>query len=831
MRSVRAGTLRSTALATSLALVVGLAAITADAWAAEDAPTAKPAAQASKSAASKTAPKSTAPKAAASKPAATKPGAAKTDAAKTDAAKTDAAKTSAGKTDTHKATSSMSGAVKTDGAKAAPAKTEAHKATAPKPTESKGTTSKTNTSKTTANKPAAPVATGTVSNRSVPAPALVPATRQHAAPIARKPVLPAAVAATSSTSQSDKEALASVVELLRKRKPADATEAEASISDPVARKLAEWLILRSEDNGASVERYRAFLDANPSWPSQTFLRRRIEASLWDDHRDDSAVWAWFQNESPVSAKGRLALAKVMIGRGDRGNAERLVREAWRNDGMSEDTENTALELFGSFLTAGDHKARMDTMLYGTDNEAAGMREAKRLGSGYVALAKARIAATRKGSNLRALLEAVPSELSGDTGYLFARIQLLRREEKFSEAARLMLSAPKEASRLYNVDEWWIERRLLARKMIDTNEFRTAYLIARDAALPARDIYKTEQEFTSGWIALRFLNDPALAAQHFARIGVGSANPTALARAGYWQGRAAEAAGRGQEARAAYGRAAEQSTSYYGQLARAKLGLPQIELNSAPRGRGAERLEIVRAVALLYEIDARELAIPIFGDMGDNGDPEALAGLGELTARHGDARGMLLMGKAALNRGLPFDHYAYPVNGIPSFRQVGPEVEQSVVYAIARQESAFNPAVVSPAQAYGLMQVTPDAGRYVCKRAGIGFDLNRMKTDPVYNAMLGAAELGGLLEDYRGSYILTFAAYNAGRGSVRKWIERYGDPRDPKVDAVDWVELIPFSETRNYVQRIMENLQVYRARFGGGTKLQIEADLRRGASVE
>jgi soluble lytic murein transglycosylase len=663
------------------------------------------------------------------------------------------------------------------------------------------------------------------------APTLVPATRQHAAPALRKPVTPAAIAATSLTSQEDKDALENVVELLRKHRPDDATQTEASISDPVARKLAEWLILRSDNNGASVERYRSFLDANPSWPSQTFLRRRIEAALWDDHRDDSAVWAWFQNESPVSAKGRFALAKAMIARGDRANAERLVREAWRNDQMGEDTESTALDLFGPFLTASDHKARMDMMLYGTDNEAAGMRAAKRLGSGYVALAKARIAANHKESNLRALLEAVPRELSGDTGYLFAKIQLLRREEKFAEAAQLMLSAPKDPARLFNVDEWWVERRLLARKMIDVNEFRTAYLIARDAALPARDIYKTEQEFTSGWIALRFLNDPSLAEQHFARIGVGSANPTALARGGYWLGRAAEAAGRGQEARAAYARAAEQSTSYYGQLARAKLGLPQIELNGAPRGRGAERLEIVRAVALLYEIDERGLAIPILSDMGDNGDPEALAGLGELTARNTDARGMLLMGKSALNRGLPFDHYAYPVNGIPSFRQVGPEVEPSIVYAIARQESAFNPAVVSPAQAYGLMQVTPEAGRYVCKRAGIGFDLNRMKTDPVYNATLGAAELGGLLEDYRGSYILTFAAYNAGRGSVKKWIERYGDPRDPKVDAVDWVELIPFSETRNYVQRIMENLQVYRARFGGGSKLQIEADLRRGSSVE
>jgi len=664
------------------------------------------------------------------------------------------------------------------------------------------------------------------------APAILPATRQHAAlppPPARKPATPAAVAATSSTSQADTEALENVIELVRKHQPADATQAEAAISDPVARKLAEWIILRSDDNGASVERYRAFISANPSWPSQTFLRRRGEAALWDDHRDDATVWAWFENESPLSAKGRFSLAKAMIGRGDRANAERLVREAWRNDTMSEDTENTALDLFGALLTPGDQKARMDLMLYGSEQEAA-LRAAKRLGSSEVALAKARIASYRKASNARALLEAVPSELRGDPGYIFSRIQLLRREEKFPEAAQLMLSAPKDPGRLYNLDEWWVERRLLSRKMLDVGEHRTAYLIARDAALPARDIYKTEQEFTAGWIALRFLNDPATAAQHFARIGVGSVNPTTLARAGYWQGRAAEAAGRTQDSRTAYAAAAEQSTSYYGQLARARLGLPQIELNDVPtaRGRAVERLEVVRAVQLLYALDEREIAVPIFADMGENGDPDVLLGLGELASRNSDARAMLLVGKAALNRGLPFDFYAYPVMGIPPFKSIGPDVEQSIIFAIARQESAFNPAVVSPAQAYGLMQVTPDAGKYVCKKYGAGFDLGRLKNDPVYNAALGAAELGGLIEDYRGSYIMTFAAYNAGRGSVKKWIDRYGDPRDPKVDAVDWVEEIPFSETRNYVQRIMENLQVYRARFGGGTRLQIEADLHRGS---
>jgi soluble lytic murein transglycosylase len=663
------------------------------------------------------------------------------------------------------------------------------------------------------------------------APAIAPATRQHAAlpPPQRKPIATAAMAATSSTSQSDTEALENAIDMVRKHKPVDASQVAQSIGDPVARKLAEWIILRSDDNGASVERYRAFLAANPSWPSQTFLRRRAEAALWDDHRDDDTVIGYFAEEKPLSAKGKFALARALIARGDRAGAERNVREAWRTDSMSGDMESTALDLFGPLISPGDQKARMDMLCYGSDSDAA-LRSAKRLGNAQFALAKARIAVTKKAPNAKALLEAVPDELRNDPGYMFAKIQLLRREENFAEAARLMLAAPRDPGRLYNLDEWWVERRLLARKMLDVGDNRTAYLIARDAALPARDIYKTEQEFTAGWIALRFLNDPATAAQHFARIGVGSVNPTALARAGYWQGRAAEAAGRSSEARQAYASAAEQSTSYYGQLARAKLGLPQIELNGAPsaRGRGVERLEVVRAVALLYALDEREIAIPIYGDMGENGDPEALVGLGELASRNSDARGMLLLGKSALNRGLPFDFYAYPTTGIPPFKSIGPEVERAVVYAIARQESAFNQAVVSPAMAYGLMQVTPGAGQYVTKKYGASFDLNRLKTDPVYNATLGAAELGGLLDDYRGSYIMTFAAYNAGRGSVRKWIERYGDPRDPKVDAVDWVESIPFSETRNYVQRIMENLQVYRARFGGGSKLQIEADLQRGA---
>lgn len=647
-------------------------------------------------------------------------------------------------------------------------------------------------------------------------------------PLASKSRAPLAVAPTSTTSRADLQTLQQIIDLVRAKRQQDATQMQSSISDPLARKLSEWIILRSEDNGASSDRYLAFITENPSWPSQTFFRRRGEAALWDDRRDDNTILAFFGNEQPLSAKGRFALARALLNRGDQARAARLVRTAWHEDSFTSAVEDAALSQFSALLSGGDFKRRMEELAYGSDTDGA-LRAAKHLGGGYVALAKARIGLNRRTGNSRALLDAVPGNLRGDPLYVLSRIQYLRREDKIVEAARLMLDAPRDPARLVNTNEWWIERRLLARKLIDIGEHRTAYRVARDAAIPERGIYKTEREFTAGWIALRFLKDPATAAQHFARIGINTTNPTAQARAGYWQGRAAEAAGRSQEARTAYQAAAVHSTSYYGQLARAKLHLPQLSLAGKPATpRGAARLEVVRAVELLYALDEGNYIIPIMSDMGENADPDALAALCDLAERNNDPRGMLIAGKAALNRGLPFDHYAYPVNGIPPYRNLGPQVEKAIVFAIARQESAFNPTVVSPANAYGLMQVTPGAAKYVTKKYGGTYDLARLKGDPPYNAMLGAAELGGLIEDYRGSYIMTFAGYNAGRGSVRKWVARYGDPRDASIDAVDWVELIPFSETRNYVQRVMENLQVYRARFGGSHQLLIEADLRRGA---
>jgi len=222
---------------------------------------------------------------------------------------------------------------------------------------------------------------------------------------------------------------------------------------------------------------------------------------------------------------------------------------------------------------------------------------------------------------------------------------------------------------------------------------------------------------------------------------------------------------------------------------------------------------VRAADMLYEIGERDVAFSFVTDFaGESTDVAALEALGELTGRRNDAHAMLEIGKSALARGLALDHYAFPTIGIPPHKQVAPEIERSVIYSVARTESAFDQRDKSPANAVGLMQVTPEAGRDTAKRFGVAYDWDRMVSDPVYNTQMGAAELSALLSEYRGNQIMTFAGYNAGRGRVKEWVQARGDPRAPNVDPVDWVERIPLSETRNYVQRVMENVLVYRARF-------------------
>jgi soluble lytic murein transglycosylase len=529
----------------------------------------------------------------------------------------------------------------------------------------------------------------------------------------------------------------------------------------------------------------------------------------------------------ISAKGRFALARVLLIDGDRSGAEREIREGWLSEELSANLEAQALAAFPDFLTRADHRVRMDRRLAVKDFTGA-MRAAHRLGSAEVSVVKACTAVAAKSGKASALLEAVPSEARHDLAYTLCRVHWLMGKDGVAEATRLMLAAPRDAMQIQDTDEWWRERRVLARKLLDLGQFKTAYQVVRDAASPANQYYRAELHFMAGWIALRFLNDPAVALLHFAHIDDGSANPVVLARAAYWRGRAAEAAGRLQEAREHYEIAARHSTAYYGQLVRAKLGLAELVLRLPPKPDEVHRdailgLEVVRAADILYAIGESELALPFVADLAERSiDVAALVALAEIAVRHEDARATLLIGKAALARGFELDIYAFPNIGVPRFSPIDPDIDPSIVYSVVRTESSFDQRDVSPAKAVGLMQVTPEAGRDTARRFGVGYDWKRLVCDPVYNTQMGAAELVGLLRDYRGSYLMVFAGYNAGRGRVGKWVEQYGDPRDPKVDPIDWVERIPFAETRNYVQRVMENLQVYRVRFGSGTQLHSNA---------
>jgi soluble lytic murein transglycosylase len=634
--------------------------------------------------------------------------------------------------------------------------------------------------------------------------------------------------AAAAQSSADLAAVKEALGLVRHHKFSEASALAGTLDDPGARKLVEWVILRDPNSPASFERYAAFLQTNPDWPGTNAMRRRSEARLWQERRDAATIRRFIGGQ-PSSAIGRLALARVLQGEGDRARVEREVKAVWASAEMSPDLEAAVASEFSSVLTSADDVARMDRRI-GAKDFGAAMRAAKRLGPGRVAIVKACEAAESNSKKAKTLLGEVPDELRGDLGYVLCQLHWLQLHDDFAAAAKLLTETSLVGMERQDTDEWWRERRLLARKLLDLGDAQIAYRVVREAAVPANPYYRSEYHFMAGWIALRFLNDPATASSHFAHVDDGSNDPIVLARAAYWRGRAAEAMNQSGEMRAQYEAAAAFPTAYYGQLARARLGHSQIAVFAPAPATGGARADLVHAADILYALGEFDLVLSFVSDFAETTtDVATLNALGELTAHYHDAQAMLALGKTALARGLPLEQYAFPEIGVPAYKPIAPPIDHCVVYAIVRTESAFNQADTSPAKAVGLMQVTPEAGRDTAKRFGISYNWKKLVSDPVYNTQMGAAELSALYKEYAGSYVMTFAGYNAGRGRVRQWVAQHGDPRDPNVDEVDWVERIPISETRNYVQRVMENLQMYGVRLGA-TVGTLEPNLHRGANV-
>ncbi|MGE8126942.1 transglycosylase SLT domain-containing protein [Methylobacterium sp. NPDC080182] len=632
---------------------------------------------------------------------------------------------------------------------------------------------------------------------------------------------------------TDPTLLRGAIDLYRKGRVADGDRMREGFTDPAAKALLEWVAIRA-GAGIGFNRTVAFVRANPDWPAGPLLRRRAEEALLSEKKAPATVRAYFATAKPVSAPGKFALALALRADGCDADAAEMVRDLWRTESFGRSLEAKVLDAFPDALTRVDHRYRMERALLKDDWESAG-RAAGYAGGAYASLVRARRAVEDKSSGAAAALAAVPPSLRSDASYIFSRAQYLRRADKAEAAAAVLATAPSNPDVLVDGDEWWIERRIVARKLLDLGDAKTAYAVASQPAARSPE-KRIEAEFHAGWIALRFAGDPAAAAQHFARVAAIAESPISVARAAYWQGRAAEALGQSEEAKRFYERAALQPIAYYGQVARARLGQTSLPLRAPADLEGAERQAFdgrlsIRALRLLGEAGIKELALPLYIDAArDLSDPRELQALGDLATDMKDARALVAIGKLAVQRGLPLDAHAYPTIGIPTYETFTavPQVERAMVYAIARQESQFDPRAQSGVGARGLMQMMPATAQRTARRVSTAFDVDRLTSDPAYCARLGQAHLGELMEDWRGSYVLAFASYNAGGGNVKKWIDAYGDPRKGDVDVIDWVERIPFTETRNYVQRVMENLQVYRSRLDSRSALLIEGDLHRGA---
>lgn len=596
-----------------------------------------------------------------------------------------------------------------------------------------------------------------------------------------------------------------------------------------AEAAARWAGLRLHPKEAGFRRLSGFLATHPDWPAADWLRKRAEEALFAEHQNDAIVSAWLTANPPITGYGKFLLARALARRGEFDRAAELAREGWRNDDLGAGFDIRFQKEFAEFLTPADHRRRTERLLYAGRNALA-LHAAEFAGKDVLDYARLRITLSA-GAGARTPMAATGA-LRDAPGLLFARVHALNNAKKFAESAALLRLAPTDPEKVVDGDAWWIERRQAARKTLDAGDADSAYQIcARHAARSTGN--RVEAEFMAGWIALRFLDDPTRAARHFAEADAVAETPLQKSRALYWRGRAAEGAGgREEEARGFYARAAEHSTTFYGQLAATRLGDAQRDpLRPAPEAAPADaRHEAVRVIELLLATNDGELAGPLAVDAAKTlADGRQVAALGAAIERRRDAKLSLLFGKNAGYRGVPLDHIAFPSYGVPAFEALPGSAARSIVYAIARQESAFDPRAVSPAGAMGLMQMIASTARHTAAQRGVGFDISRMLREPAFNAQLGAAHLGILLGEYRGAYLLTFAAYNAGGGRVKQWIDAYGDPRRPDVDPVDWVERIPIAETRNYVQRVMENFIVYRAKFGDTGTRAPQSDLARAGA--
>src|SRR5579871_2706547 len=602
--------------------------------------------------------------------------------------------------------------------------------------------------------------------------------------------------------------------------------------DPVIPRLIEWAFVSQRNSGASFTEIAQFLKDLPEWPGRDRLLARAEESM-PAGLEPSSVVAWFGERSPQTGVGKLRLGEALIATGSAVRGQELIRDAFVDSSLEPDQENYLIAQHGNLLTEEVWRQRLER-LFARDEFSIVRHDMPRLPAELQRYASARTALREGSANAERELAALPPALRDDPGILWERVERLRQKNDVASIPALLDRIPAVEAARWSPSHWWNQMSLIARTALKAGFPHEAYRFAAGAQLPRDASEYPDGEFLAGWIALRRLDEPRVALVHFKNLAELATHPISRSRAHYWLGRAYEAAGDLASAHLEYRAAAEYPAMFYGQLALARIEPnPVLHLVATPADADAVRAgytreEMTSAIHALADLGL-ETALREFAAHDVELYPGAahMKALAEDLVRMGYREVAVRIAKQASYNGTFLPDISHPIIAVPRYTGPGIPPEVPLVLAIIRQETEFDPDAVSAAGARGIMQVMPASAQHLARLCGVDYRVSALTGDPQYDMELGMTELSGDLAEWGGSYVLAAAAYNAGRGNARKWIGDIGDPRNPLSDPVDWIEQIPFSETRNYVQRVLENTEVYRNRVTGhGEPLEIMRDLYR-----
>ncbi len=594
----------------------------------------------------------------------------------------------------------------------------------------------------------------------------------------------------------------------------------AQIDNPVAQTLINWARLRAGDG--EWQQYLQFLTDNPDWPGLKRLRKQAEKVIPETPH---IVNAFFSQTQPQTAHGFL---RLIAAQDDPVIAQQLTIKAWLSLALSEEEQAAFLSKYAEALKD-HHVSRLDNLLWRKLRSQADRMKPFVTADQFM-LAQARMALQRRDSAVDEALGRVSPSLIDDGGLAFDRFEWRMAKGRWDEAQDLILERTSEQTNMGRPKKWASRRRGFARRAMRAGKIDHAYRLASQHELTSGSDF-ADLEWLAGYISLIYRDDPKRALGHFETFNAAVKSPISLGRASYWLGRVHEALEDFDNAAIQYKRGTMFQTSFYGQLAAQRIQAKPDQTLAGREEIGDWRTasfansSVFEAAKLLHGANKPIMTRWFMTHMAETLPRSELLQLADYAKQMGADFVTLGIAKEAAKRGIILPRAYFPITKLADFAD---KVPPEVAMAIARRESELNPAAISPAGARGLMQIMPATARDVAAKIDVPYDRDRLTSDWEYNATLGTAYLGGLIEKYEGSYVLAFAAYNAGPNRVVEWIDLYGDPRDPLTSVVDWIEHIPFRETRNYVMRVVESLHVYRARISGQTPvLQLLEDLSRG----